>query len=157
MDNKQIREVLINYLNDPHTHASLLDAAKELPEDYINNKPAGLEYSFWQMLEHIRICQWDMLDFMLNAGYKEMEWPKDYWPPSSQKATLKMWNDSLKRFEEDYESLKTIVNEKSHDLLSKIPHGSGQTIFRELLQIIDHNSYHIGQLVMMRKLVGEWK
>jgi L-ribulose-5-phosphate 3-epimerase UlaE len=68
-----------------------------------------------------------------------------------------MWNNSLKRFEVDYLSMKTIVNDKSHDLFSKIPHGSGQTIFREILQIIDHNSYHIGQLVMMRKLVGEWK
>jgi len=153
--NKLLRSALVDYLNNPHTHASLIDAVKNLPEKHYNDKPAGLAYSFWDQLEHIRICQWDMLDFMTNSGYKEMSWPKDYWP--SDKATVQKWNESLRKFEEDHENLKKIVQDSSLDLFAKIPHGSGQTIFREVLQIIDHNSYHIGQFVMMRKLIGEWK
>jgi len=150
-----LRDALINYLNNPHTHASLIEAVKNLPEKYYNEKPAGLAYSFWDQLEHIRISQWDMLDFMLNPNYKEMSWPKDYWPV--EKATKQKWDESLRKFEEDYENLKTIIQDSTTDFFKKIPHGSGQTIFREVLQIIDHNSYHIGQFVMMRKLIGEWK
>jgi len=149
---KVIRNALTDYLNNPHTHKSLLEAVKDFPEDKINEKPAGAPYSFWEQLEHIRICQWDMLDFMINPGYKEMEWPKDYWPKPDEKAGKKEWDDSIKKFEQDYESLKKIIENSNNDLFSKIPHGSGQTIFREVLQIIDHNSYHIGQFVLMRKL-----
>ena len=152
-----IRAALADYLNNPHTHASLIDAAKNLPEKYYNNKPAGLAYSFWDQLEHIRICQWDMLDFMVNPNYKEIQWPKDYWPKAGDKATKKMWDESIAKFKKDGETLKKIAKDASLDLFARIPHGSGQTIFREVLQIIDHNSYHIGQFIMMRKLIGEWK
>lgn len=152
---KILREALINYLDNPHTHASVLDALKDFPEKFINEKPAGLEYSFWDMFEHIRICQWDMLDFMTNPGYREMQWPKEYWP--SEKGSKKLWDESVKKFIEDEKKLRDIIQDESFDLMAKIPHGSGQTGFREALQIIDHNSYHTGQFVMMRKMIGEWK
>jgi uncharacterized damage-inducible protein DinB len=152
--NKLLRSALVDYLNNPHTHASFSDAAENLPEKYYNEKPNGLSYSFWDQLEHIRICQWDMLDFMINPGYKEMAWPKDYWP--SDKANKNKWKESVQKFEDDYKHLKKIALDNSFDLFAKIPIGSGQTMFREILQIIDHNSYHIGQFVMMRKLIGEW-
>jgi uncharacterized damage-inducible protein DinB len=152
--NKLLRSALVDYLNNPHTHASFTEACKNLPEKYYNEKPKGTSFSFWELLEHIRISQWDMLDFMINPGYKEMAWPKEYWP--TDKATVPKWNESIQKFEEDYRHLIKIVQDDSFDLFAKVPIGSGQTIFREILQIIDHNSYHIGQFVMMRKLVGEW-
>lgn len=156
MDDKLLRDAITDYLNNPHTHASLTDAAKSLPEKYINERPAGLQYSFWDMLEHIRICQWDMLEFIRNSSYNEMSWPADYWPDKDTKATAAMWKQSVADFERDYNELRDLVNDKSFDILNKVPHGSGQTVFREILQIVDHNSYHIGQLIMMRKLVGQW-
>lgn len=158
MSNDQtLREALIGYLEHPHTHASFVDAAKNFPEKLMNEKPNGLPYSFWQMLEHIRISQIDMIDFMHNPNYKEMEWPRDYWPADSQKATAKMWNDSVKKYEKDYETLIKILQDPKFDLFAPIPHGQGQTILLEVLQIIDHNSYHLGQFIVMRRLAGEWK
>lgn len=158
MNNDQtLRKALIGYLEHPHTHASFVDAVKNFPEKMMNEKPMGLPYSFWQMLEHIRISQFDMVDFMHNPGYKEMEWPKDYWPADSEKADAKMWNDAVKKYEKDYDALIKILRDPKFDILSTIPHGQGQTILREVLQIIDHNSYHLGQFIVMRRLAGEWK
>ena len=154
---KDLREHLLDYLNNPHTHGSLLDAARDFPQQFINVKPEGLPYSFWGMLEHIRISQFDMIDFMQNSNYKELKWPKDYWPDPSVKATKKMWDESISMFEKDLETLKKIIENPVVDLFAVIPHGSGQTMFREVMQIIDHNSYHIGQLIVMRRIINQWK
>jgi hypothetical protein len=86
-----------------------------------------------------------------------MEWPKDYWPKPDEKATKEMWGLSIEKFEKDFQNLKKLVQDSSNDLFSKIPHGQGQTIFREVMQIIDHNSYHIGQFIIMRRLINAWK
>ncbi len=151
-----LREHLLKYLGHPHTHMAFADAVKNFPERLINEKPAGLPYSFWQLLEHMRISQLDMIDFIQTADYKVLEWPKDYWPGDDQKANAAMWNDSVKKYIDDVETLKKIINDPKTDLLAKIPHGSGQTILKEVLQIIDHESYHMGQLIVMRRLAGEW-
>lgn len=153
----ELRFALLDYLNNPHTHATLADAAKDFPEKYINERPHGASYSFWDMLEHIRINQNDMMDFMINPDYADKKWPEDYWPKPGTQANLKMWEDSVAQYIKDEEKLKKIIKDPSIDLLIKIPHGSGQTIFREIIQIIDHSSYHIGQLILMRKLIGQWK
>ncbi|HEY3250211.1 MAG TPA: DinB family protein, partial [Ignavibacteria bacterium] len=92
-----------------------------------------------------------------NPDYKEMDWPAEYWPKENEKATKKMWDESVAKFEIDYANLLKIVKNSSNDLFAKIPHGQGQTTFREVLQIIDHNSYHIGQFIIMRRLVNQWK
>lgn len=154
--NNQLKQELINYLDNPNTHRSLKDAAKDLPGEYINSRPDGISYSFWELLEHIRISQFDMLDFIRNPDYKEMKWPDDYWPAKGSLADKKMWDESLKKFENDLDAVKKIVNEPSADLFAVIPHGSGQTYFREILQIIDHNSYHTGELILMRKALKIW-
>ena len=153
---KSLREHLINYLEKLHTHMLLQDAVKDLPEELINQKPGGLPYSFWDMLEHIRISQIDMIDFIHDPNYKEMEWPKDYWPKPGGKATKKMWDESLKQCEKDLDILKKIINDPKIDLFAPIAHGSGQTIFREVLQIVDHAGYHIGQIIVMRRLADNW-
>ncbi len=152
-----VRKELLNYIEKPHTHGTFIQLLKDFPEKLINEKPAGLPYSFWQMLEHIRISQYDMLDFLRNPNYKEMQWPKDYWPGNDQKATMKMWNDCIKKYEDDIEAFKKIIEDPKTDLFALIPHGTGQTIFKEVIQIIDHASYHLGEFLVMRRLAGEWK
>lgn len=156
-NDKLLRKELISYVEHPHTHMTFADAVKNFPEKLMNEKPHGLPYTFWQLLEHIRISQIDMIDFLQNANYKELSWPKDYWPDGDQKATAKMWNDAVKQYEKDIEKLKKIIEDPKTDLHAPIPHGQGQTIFREVLQIIDHASYHMGQFIVMRRLIGEWK
>ena len=154
---EQLRKELLGYLEKPHTHGPLSHIVKDFPERLINEKPAGLPYSFWQMLEHIRISQFDMVDFIRNPNYKEMEWPKDYWPADSEKATMKMWNESVKKYNEDVDALRKIIEDPKTDFFAPIPHGSGQTIFREVIQIVDHASYHLGELLVMRRVAGDWK
>ena len=156
MDNENLRKELIQYFERPHTHALFANAVKNFPEKLMNEKPPNLPYNFWQMLEHIRISQWDMIDFIRNPDYKEMKWPADYWPGDNEKATAKMWNDAVKKFDKDLADLKKIIEDPKTDLFAPIPHGNGQSIFREALQIIDHASYHMGQLIVMRRMVGEW-
>ncbi len=153
---KLLRQELINYLKKPHTHMSLQDALKDFPMERINDNPQGVPYSFWEMLEHIRISQWDMIDFMQNENYKEIEWPKDYWPSNEIKATKEMWDKSIEKFNDDLKILEKIIENPENDLHAPIKHGSGQTILREVLQIIDHNGYHIGELIIMRRNLNTW-
>lgn len=152
-----IRAELINYLENQHTHRSLQDAAADFPEELMNVKPEVVPYTFWQMLEHIRITQYDMLDFIRNKDYKELQWPKDYWPDPGQKATKMMWDESVSKYEKDIDDLKKILKDEKNIITERIPLGTGQTILREVLQIIDHASYHIGQFILMRRLVDNWK
>ena len=152
-----LRKELVNYLEHPHTHGMLPDAVKNFPENLINEKPPNIPYSFWQLLEHIRVSQFDMVDFIRNPDYKEMKWPADYWPDDKQKATKKMWDEAVKKYEDDIQALKKIIEDPKTDLFAPIPHGTGQTIYREALQIIDHAGYHIGQFIVMRRMIGEWK
>ncbi len=156
-NNDLLRNELLNYLEGRHTHAPYAEIVKDFPEKLMNEKPAGLPYSFWQMLEHLRITQFDMVDFIRNPNYKELEWPKDYWPADDEKATRKMWNESVRKFEEDLNALRKIVKDPKTDFFAPIPHGTGQTIMKEVLQIIEHAGYHLGQFLVMRRLAGEWK
>lgn len=154
---KEVRKELLNYIERPHTHRPFIEAIEKFPEELINEKPQNVPYTFWQLFEHIRISQFDMVDFMKNAGYKELAWPKDYWPDVSQKADKRMWDDSLRLYKDDLSKLKKIIEDPSTDLFSKIPHGKGQTIFREIIQVIDHESYHMGAFVMMMRTIDAWK
>jgi uncharacterized damage-inducible protein DinB len=154
--NNELRHGLIDFIDRPYTHASLKEVLENFPEKLINEKPSGVPYTFWQLVEHIRISQFDMIDFMTNSNYKEMEWPKDYWPDASLKATVNMWNEAIAQFYRDLDKMKKIIEDPAIDLLTPIPHGTGQTILREVLQVIDHNGYHLGQLVVMMRAVGAW-
>ena len=155
-DDKTLRTELINYLNGSFTHASIFDAVKGLPENLFNSKPENVPYSFWQLLEHIRIAQYDMVDFIRNPEYRELKWPKDYWPSPDIKATKIMWDNSISQIKSDLKSLENIINNPSTDLMAPIPHGKGQTILKEVLQIIDHNAYHTGIFILMRRTLNSW-
>ena len=151
-----IREQLITLLKGGEAHMPLKEAASEFPEKYINTLFPNGTYSPWALLEHIRITQWDILDFIRNPNYAEISWPDDYWPQKNKKATKKEWDNSLSQFEKDVLELEKIVKNPKTDLYVKIPHGDGQTILREILLVTDHNAYHIGEFAIMRQAMKTW-
>lgn len=155
MTDKKLRQELVKYLEHGHTHTPLSEAVRDFPAELLNKRVKGLPYSAWQLLEHIRISQHDMIDFIKNPSYKELEWPKDYWPIGQ--GTKQNWNKSFEEYKKDLEALVKIVKNHKNDLFSPIPWGNGQTIMKEVLQIIDHASNHAGQLILMRRLFGIWK
>jgi uncharacterized damage-inducible protein DinB len=138
-------------------HAGFEAAVANIPANLRANQPPGLPYSAWQLVEHLRITQHDILDFCRNPDYTELEWPKDYWPASPAPPSEAAWNESIDTFRRDREALQKLAADTTVDLTARIPHGSGQTYARELVLVADHTSYHVGQLVLVRRLLGIWK
>ena len=154
---KALRDELIFQLTKGHAHMGLADAVAAFPEEKMNDKFPNGDYTFWHLLEHIRRTQEDILEFIINPGYKDKEWPKDYWPAKDMKATQKEWDVTLEGFKEDQNKLKQLVEDGKNDLYAKIPHGTDQTIIREILVIVDHNGYHLGEFAIMRQVLNNWK
>ena len=135
---------------------SLDDAVADLPAPLRGRKPDGLPYSPWQLLEHIRITQHDILDFCRNPKYKEIAWPDDYWPKSAEPPSDNAWDASVRQIGQDRVALEALVRDASLDLAARIPHGTGQTYLREILLVTDHTAYHMGELIVVRRLLGAW-
>ena len=146
-----MREHLLELLQGESAHISLESVLNDFPLEHINTRPTGPPHTAWQLLEHIRIAQWDILDFCRNANYQEMKWPDDYWPTGE--GTVEAWQGSVKQLFDDVQAMRDLVSDKNTDLFAKIPHGNGQTILREALLVADHNAYHLGQLVMLKKML----
>jgi uncharacterized damage-inducible protein DinB len=119
-------------------------------------KPSGAPYSAWQLLEHMRIAQRDILEFSRNPKHVSPEWPEGYWPTKEAPPTKAAWSNSVRAFRSDLRAMQKLVANPASDLFARIPHGDGQTLLREALLVADHNSYHLGQLVMLRRLLGAW-
>ena len=151
-----LRLQLTKLLKSGEAHATFEDAVKELPAALRGLVPEGAEHSAWQVLEHLRLAQEDILDFSINPKYKAKEWPKDYWPEAVP-PNAKAWGASVKGYLKDREAVCALVADPKTDLYAKIPHGDGQTILREALLVADHNAYHLGELVLLRRLLGAWK
>lgn len=128
-----------------------------LPEDMRMAKPHGSPHSAWELLEHLRIAQWDMLEFSRNAKHVSPKWPKEYWPLSAVPPDDAAWNRSVEAFHHDLAAMRKMVADPASDLFTPFKHGEGQTLLREVLQLADHNAYHIGELVSLRKVLGAWK
>jgi len=152
-----LRRHLLDLLTGSNAHANFEAAIRNLPAQLRGVRPAGAEYSPWQLLEHLRIAQWDILDFSRNPEYKERPWPSSYWPATAAPPDEKAWDKSVRAFRKDLKTFCALIADPATDLYAKIPHGSGQTILREALLIADHNAYHVGQLILVRKLLGAWK
>ena len=157
MPTPAIRDLLSNALAWQDAHATFDDVVAGIPAEARGTQPAGLPYSAWQLVEHLRITQRDILDFCVDANYTEKNWPDDYWPSSPAPASAAAWNGSIRAFVADRKALQTLAADTSLDLEAKIPRGSGQTYLRELVLVIDHSAYHVGQLVLVRRLLGVWK
>jgi uncharacterized damage-inducible protein DinB len=151
-----IREYVARLLSWDDAHVAFDAAVAGVPPDVRGRQPSGL-HSPWQLLEHLRIAQHDILDFCRNANYKKMRWPDDYWPPSPAPPSTAAWDASIEQFRKDRKALHRIAADPKIDLEARIPHGTGQTYLRELLLTADHTAYHVGQLVLVRRLLGAWK
>jgi hypothetical protein len=136
-------------------HISLQGALKDLRPELRGVKPPHTPYSIWQLVEHIRIAQWDMLRFCQDAAYKSPKWPDEYWPKGSAPADDSAWDASLKQINADLDEFIELMEHS--DIYLQIPHGTGQSVLREALQIADHNAYHIGEIVAIRRFLGDWK
>ena len=152
-----LREQLIKLLSWEEAHVGFDAAVADIPPRLRGTAPAGLPYSPWQLVEHLRITQHDILDFCRNPAYKEMSWPDDYWPPAASPPTPAAWKASIELFRRDRSALEALAGDPAIDLEARIPHGTGQTYLRELLLAADHTAYHIGELIVVRRLLGAWR
>jgi hypothetical protein len=148
-----LRKHLVDLLRMEGAHLSFDEAVKGFPVKLRGAKPKGAPHTPWQLLEHLRIAQWDILDFSRNPAYQEMKWPDDYWPNTEVPPDAAAWDHSVEQFRSDLKSMEELVSDASVDLTARIPHGTGQTVLREALLVADHNSYHLGQLVLVRKML----
>ena len=153
---ESLRSHLRKLLEWEDAHVNFDVAVERIPVEMRGVTPSGLPHSAWQLLEHLRICQFDILDFCRNSSYVELS-PADYWPKSAAPATEKAWEESLAVFRRDLKDLQKLAGDTAIDLFDAIPHGSGQTYLRELLLVADHNAYHVAQLVALRRSLGIWK
>lgn len=153
---KSLREHLVKLLSGSEAHADFDAAVKDLPAKLRGQTAKGAEHTPWQLLEHLRIAQWDILEFAINPKHKSPDFPEGYWPKSTSPASEAEWDHSVKAFKKDLKRLCDLVSAESTDLFAKIPHGDGQTILRQALLTADHNAYHIGQLILLRRLLGAW-
>jgi hypothetical protein len=152
-----LREQLIKLLGWQDAHVNFDDAVEGIPPQFQGVPPDRLPYSLWQLLEHMRLTQRDILDFCLDPAYEAPKWPDDYWPKSTIPPTPEAWQESVAAFRADREALERLIADPTLDLHEKIPHGEGQTYLREVLLVADHNAYHVGELVAVRRLLGVWK
>jgi DinB family protein len=148
-----LRKQLVDLLGMEGAHLEFDSAVKGFPAELRGTKPHGAPHTAWQLLEHMRIAQDDILDFSRNSQYQEKRFPDDYWPAAEAPPNRAAWDKSIERFQKDLEEMKKLVADPKHDLIARIPHGEGQTLLREALLVADHNSYHLGQLVFLRKML----
>ena len=152
---RALRDHILYLLRGGGAHLDFERAVADFPEKLRGVRPEGAPHSGWELLEHKRIAQRDILDFSRDPEYKEMEWPAAYWPPDPVPPHARAWKKSIENFRADLAAMEVLA--ESADLFAKIPWGEGQTILREALLVADHNAYHLGQLVLVRKLLGAWK
>jgi hypothetical protein len=153
---KTVRDELLHLLRGGNAHMSFDEAVADFPMDRINERPPNVPYSPWHLLEHMRLAQWDILDFVRNPKYQEMKWPDDYWPAPDATADDAAWNATLAAFHADLAAVEQIASDPQTDLAARIPHGTGQTILREILLVADHNAHHLGEFAILRQVMGTW-
>jgi hypothetical protein len=152
-----LRAHLVRLLASEDAHVGFEAAVAGIPVGLRSRQPPGLPYSPWQLVEHLRRTQFDILDFCKNPNYEELDWPADYWPATPAPDPASAWDEGIAQFQKDRSALQELAADHGIDLEAKIPHGSGQTYLRELLLVADHTAYHVGQLVLVRRLLGIWK
>ena len=156
-DETALREHLRKLLDFQEAHVGFDAAVADIPPKLRGEKPAELPYSAWQLVEHLRLAQHDILDFCRNPKYQELKWPDDYWPSSPAPRSAAAWDTSLRRFRQDRKAMQQLAMDPRVELTARVPHGNGQTYLREILLVADHTAYHVGELVLLRRLLGIWK
>ncbi len=156
MSEQALRDHLLYLLAGGGAHLDFEHAIRALPMELRGAKAPPAPHTPWQLLEHLRICQWDILEFSRNAQHVSPEFPDGYWPDSDGPPSEEAWTSSVRSFREDLQQMMDLVADPKTDLFAAIPHGTGQTILREALLIADHNAYHLGQLVFLRRCLKAW-
>lgn len=151
------RGIVASSLDWEQAHAKLDTALDGLPVELRGRRADNFPHSVWELTEHIRITQHDLLEFCTDPKYEELKWPDDYWPSSPAPASDAAWTATIDAIHRDAAALAAFTRDESRDLTAKIPHGSGQTYLRTVLVAVDHTSYHVGQIVAVRRLLGAWK
>ena len=152
---RALREHLLYLLRGGGAHIKFEEVVKDFSVELINSKAAGVPYTPWQLLEHMRIAQWDILEFTRSASHVSPEWPEGYWPDRSMEAGEEDWRKSAERFREDLRAFEKLIADPSTDLYAPVAHGEGQTVLREALLVADHNAYHLGALVTLRRALED--
>ncbi|MCD8740422.1 DinB family protein [Mucilaginibacter roseus] len=147
---------LVNFLSGKGAHVSFAEAVEDLPADLRGKKPDNMPYSIWQLVEHIRIAQWDMLEFSRDASHQSPKWPDEYWPEEAEPESDDAWNQSLAQIENDLNEFISLLK-NADNIYEPFAHGSGQNLLREALQIGDHTAYHTGEILAIRRMLGAWK
>ena len=153
IQDRALRDHLLFLLRGGGAHIDFESFIADFPIKLINGKIDGVPYTSWQVLEHMRIAQWDILEFSRDANHVSPEFPAGYWPPADALADAEIWNKTAVSFRSDLQELENLVSDKSIDLFAQIPHGDGQTILREALLVADHNAYHLGTLAVMKRIL----
>ena len=148
---------LSDLITKGNAHVSFEDAVKDIPIAKVTETPNNLPYNIWQLVEHIRIAQWDILEFCVNPAHESPKWPDEYWVEGSIEITEGQWNDSLNQIKKDRDDFLKVLKNPDTNLYEPLAHGSGQNILREALLIADHNAYHIGEIILIRRLLNNWK
>jgi hypothetical protein len=157
VNEKLLREHLVNLLSGRGAHVDWKAAFAGIPAKLRGVRPSDIPHSLWEVLEHMRIAQWDILEFSRDPKHVSPDWPAGCWPESPEPPNAKAWEKSLKLFARDLAQMKKLVANPRTNLFARIPHGTGQTILREALLVADHNAYHLGEVVLLRRLLGDWK
>jgi hypothetical protein len=157
MENEAIlRKQLVTLLTGSEAHVNFDAAIDGLPPDLRGVIPTGAEHSVWELVEHLRIALWDIVEFSREAGHVSPEWPSGYWPAAAAPADDAAWEASVEGFRHWLKEMCAFVNDETTDLYAPIPHGDGQTVLREAMLAADHNAYHVGQIVLVRRLLEAW-
>lgn len=154
---KRLRQQLANFIDWHEAHADLAAAVDNFPAELRGRVPAGMPHSAWQLLEHIHIALWDIVEFCRNTRHKSPPWPEGYWPKKPAPPTDEAWDESVEAIRTSLGELRELINDPKQDLFAPLAGGSGQTLLREALLAADHNAYHLGQLVLVRKALQSWK
>ena len=152
-NDRSLRQHLTDLLTWDNTHVTIDDAVKDFPPELRGKRPAGGPHSAWELLEHLRLALWDILEFARNPKHVSPKFPDGYWPATPAPPAPAAWDESVAAYRKHLQEFADLVSDQSVDLLARIPHGDGQTVLREALLAADHNAYHIGQLMMVRRLL----
>lgn len=156
-DDKTLRDHLVSLLKGKSAHVDFEGTIRDLPEGLRGVRPEGLPHSPWELLEHLRLAQSDILEFSKSADHVSPKWPEGYWPETPEPPSPQAWDESVAAFRRDLKAMEDLVADSKSDLYTPFPWGKGQTLLREVLLVADHNAYHLGQLVLVRRLLGAWK
>lgn len=157
MNERALRKYLSDFSSGRYAHPTFDDAVADWPEELRGVRAEAQAHTGWQLLEHLRIAQWDILEFSRSADHVSPEWPEGYWPEAETPPSAEAWEESVELFRADLGAMAELLGDPATDLFAEIPWGEGQTILREALLVIDHNAYHVGQMITLRRGLGIWR